>query len=389
MRARDNAQKKETAMGAEMFSALDLLEKEKGIPKDYMLEKIAQALTTAYKRDNEGAGDNCVVEPDERHKELRVYAQKTVVEEVENPAMEITLDDARTIRGGCEIGDVVNVEIKTMNFGRIAAQTAKQVIIQGIREAEAGILYKRFTASEHEILSALVSRIDPRNGNVILEIDAMRSGTDKTEAILPAGEQVRGEVLREGDRVRVYVVEVKIERNRPRVLISRTHPGLVKRLFELNVPELRDGFVEIKSISREAGSRTKMAVSATEAEIDPIGACVGPRGERVNAVVAELKGEKIDIVRYSENMEAYIAASLAPASVLKVEVAEDKKSCRVVVPDDQLSLAIGKEGQNARLAVRLTGIKIDIKSKSQDEAVRAVEGTTLEEAPAEAAEEEA
>ena len=383
MRARDKAQKKETAVGAEMFAALELLEKEKGIPKDYMLEKIAQALTTAFKRDNEGAGDNCIVEPDEKRRELRVYAQKTVVEEVENPAMEITLEDARTIRGGCELGDVVNVEIKTMNFGRIAAQTAKQVIIQGIREAEAGILYKRFTASEHEILSALVSRIDPRNGNVILEIDAMRSGTEKTEAVLPQSEQVRGETLHEGDRVRVYVVEVRVERNRPRVLISRTHPGLVKRLFELNVPELRDGLVEIKSISREAGSRTKMAVAAAQAEIDPIGACVGPRGERVNAVVSELKGEKIDIVRYSDDMEEYIAASLAPASVLKVEVAEDKKSCRVVVPDDQLSLAIGKEGQNARLAVRLTGVKIDIKSKSQEEAVRAAEANSSEADPSE------
>ena len=365
-KAKDNAQKRETAVGAELFEALDLLEKEKGIPKDYMLEKITQALSTAFKRDNEGAGDNCVVEADEARKELKVYAQKTVVprEEYYNPAMEIMLEDARAIKADCEIGDVVNEEIKTMNFGRIAAQTAKQVIIQGIREAEAGIVYKRFTSSEHEILSAVVSRIDPRSGNVVLEINDERRG-EKTEAVLPVGEQVKGEVLHEGDRVRVYVVEVKIERNRPRVLISRTHPGLVKRLFELNVPELRDGLVEIKSISREAGSRTKMAVAATQSDIDPIGACVGPRGERVNAVVSELKGEKIDIVRYSENMEEYIAAALAPASVLAVDVAEDSKSCRVVVPDDQLSLAIGKEGQNARLAVRLTGVKIDIKSRSQ------------------------
>ncbi len=366
-KAKEPAQKRETAVGAELFEALDLLEKEKGIPKDYMLEKITQALTTAFKRDNEGAGDNCVVEADEARREFKVYAQKTVVprEEYYNPAMEIMLEDARALKPDCEIGDVVNEEIKTMNFGRIAAQTAKQVIIQGIREAEAGIVYKRFTSSEHEILSAVVSRIDPRNGNVVLEINDERRGGEKTEAVLPAGEQVRGEVLHEGDRVRVYVVEVKIERNRPRVLISRTHPGLVKRLFELNVPELRDGLVEIKSISREAGSRTKMAVAATQSEIDPIGACVGPRGERVNAVVSELKGEKIDIVRYSEDVEEYIAAALAPASVLAVDVSEDQKSCRVVVPDDQLALAIGKEGQNARLAVRLTGVKIDIKSRSQ------------------------
>ena len=366
-KAKDTAQKRETAVGAELFEALDLLEKEKGIPKDYMMEKITQALTTAFKRDNEGAGDNCVVEADEARKELKVYARKTVVarEEYYNPATEIMLEEAREIRPDAEIGEEVNVEIKTMNFSRITAQTAKQVIIQGIREAEAGIVYKRFTSSEHEILSAVVSRIDPRTGNVVVEINDERRGEEKTEAVLPAGEQVRGETLREGDRIRVYVVEVKIERSRPRVLISRTHPGLVKRLFELNVPELRDGLVEIKSISREAGSRTKMAVAATQEEIDPIGACVGPRGERVNAVVSELKGEKIDIVRYSDDMEEYIAAALAPASVLAVEVAEDEKSCRVIVPDDQLSLAIGKEGQNARLAVRLTGVKIDIKSKSQ------------------------
>ncbi len=391
MKARDKAQKKESAMGVELFAALDLLEKEKGIPKEYMLEKITQALVTAFKRDNEGADDNCIVEADTEKKELRVYARKLVVadEDYYNPATELLLPEARAIRGDCEIGDTVNVEIRTMEFGRIAAQTAKQVIIQGIREAEAGILYKRFTANEHEILSAVVSRIEPRTGDIVLELNDEKRGSEHTEATLKSGEQVKGEELHEGDRVRVYVVEVKIERNRPRILISRTHPGLVKRLFELNVPELRDGLVEIRSISREAGSRTKMAVSAVQSEIDPIGACVGPRGERVNAVVSELHGEKIDIVRYSDDPAEYIAAALAPATVLGVEVAPDQKSCRVIVPDDQLSLAIGKEGQNARLAVRLTGIKIDIKSKSQAEAAADAEEAASEKAGTDAAEDAA
>jgi len=372
MRAKGTAQKKEPSIGSEMFAALELLEKEKGIDKEYMLEKIKQALTTAFKKDNEGAGDNCVVELNPEKKSMRVYAQKVVVEEVENPATEISLADAVLINGGAQYGDMVNVDIKTTNFCRISAQTAKQVIIQGIREAEAKNIYQRFTSNEHEILSAVVNRIDPHNGNLILNLDAAVSaaGVEKTEAVLPIGEQVKGEELHEGDRIRVYVVEVKTDRNRPRILISRTHPGLVKRLFEVNVPELADGLVEIKSISREAGSRTKMAVSAAQAEIDPIGACVGPRGERVNAVVTELHGEKIDIIRYSDDIPAYIAAALAPASVIRVDVADDHKSCRAVVPDDQLSLAIGKEGQNARLAVRLTGVKIDIKSESQDKAER-------------------
>jgi len=378
MKARAKEQKKENAAGVEIFTALDLLEKEKGIPKSYMLEKIAQALTTAYKRDSDGVSENCVIDADEQKKELKLYAVKTVVEEVKVPATEITLEEARKIDGSCDYGDDVRVEVKTMDFGRIAAQTAKQVIIQGIREAEAGILYQRFTGSEREILSAVVSRVEP-SGNVLLELDARRMGGERTEAILPVGEQARGEVLREGERIRVFVVEVKVIKNRPRLLISRSHPELVKRLFEMNVPELRDGLVEIKSVSREAGSRTKMAVSATQSDIDPIGACVGPRGERVNAVVDELRGEKIDIVRYSDDPAAYVAAALSPASVLRVDVADDGKSCRVIVPDDQLSLAIGKEGQNARLAVKLTGVKIDIKSRTQEEVLQKTEWETAEE----------
>ncbi len=351
-------------MSKEIFNALELLEKEKGIPKDYMLEKISQALLTAYKRDHDGAAENVVIEPDLAKRELRMYAQKTVVEDVEDPETEITLADAHNYARSPQIGDVVNIEVPTMNFGRIAAQTAKQVIIQGIREAEQGLVFQRFTSNEHELVPAIVSRIDNRNGNIILEIG---SGAEKSEILLPMSEQVRGEALKEGDHIRVYVVEVKNDKNRPRVVISRTHPGLVKRLFELNVPEIRDGIVEIMSISREAGSRTKLAVWSQDEAVDPVGACVGPRGERVNAIVAELRGEKIDIVRYSENPAEFIASALAPASVIRVDLLDEAKACRVTVPDDQLSLAIGREGQNARLAVKLTGYKIDIKPLSQVE----------------------
>ncbi len=349
-------------MTNEIFNALEALEAEKGIPKDYMMEKITQALLTAYKKDNEGMTDNVVVEVDEKTHAIRMYARKAVVSLVEDPLTEIYVDDAKRVSKRAKIGDVLNVEVKTMNFGRIAAQTAKQVIIQGIREAEQGIIFQKFTSNEHELLPAVVSRIDPRNGNVVLE---MGSKADKTEAILPAAEQVKGEVLKEGEHIRVYVVEVKKDKNRPRVLISRTHPGLVKRLFELQVPEIANGLVEIKSISREAGSRTKLAVYAQDPDIDPIGACVGPRGDRVNAIVSELRGEKIDIVRFSEDMSKFVAAALAPATVLRVDLIDGGAGCRAVVPDDQLSLAIGKEGQNARLAVRLTGCKIDIKAESQ------------------------
>ena len=318
-------------MSKEIFNALELLEKEKGIPKDYMLEKISQALLTAYKRDHDGAAENVVIEPDLAKRELRMYVQKTVVEDVEDPEVEITVADAHDYVRSPQPGDVVNIEV-------------------------------RFTSNEHELVPALVSRIDNRNGNVILEIG---SGAEKSEIVLPMGEQVRGEVLKEGDHIRVYVVEVKNDKNRPRVVISRTHPGLVKRLFELNVPEIRDGIVEIMSISREAGSRTKLAVWSQDEAIDPVGACVGPRGERVNAIVAELRGEKIDIVRYSEDPAEFIASALAPASVIRVDLLDETKACRVIVPDDQLSLAIGREGQNARLAVKLTGYKIDIKPLSQ------------------------
>ena len=349
-------------MNAEFFDAIEQIEKEKGIPKSYMQEKITQALLTAFKRDNDGV-DNAVVEMDEKNKEIRTYVQKEVVETVESPATQISLAKARETLGKAELGDVVKLEVKTKNFGRIAAQTAKQVIIQGIREAERGLIFEEFTSKEHEIMTGVVTRIDPRTGNVSLRIG---SNSETTEAMLSMSEQVRHEVLNEGDRIKVYVVEVRKSSHGPQVLISRTHPGLVKRLFELEVPEIYDGTVEIKSIAREAGSRTKIAVWSNDENVDPIGACVGPRGGRVSGIVEELRGEKVDIIKYSEDPAKYIASALSPADVIRVDLLEDGKSCRVIVPDDQLSLAIGKEGQNARLAAKLTGHKIDIKPQSAE-----------------------
>ena len=349
----------------EFFAAISDIEKEKGIPKSYMLEKITQALVAAYKRDHEGITDNVVVDANEELGTVRMYVKKDVVEEVDNPHTEISLEEAQKALPRAQLGDVLRIEIKPKNFGRIAAQTARQVIIQGMREAERGMIFDEFSAKEHEILTGTVTRVDERNGSVAIRLT---SGSEFTDAFLSAGEQVKGEVVREGDRVRVYVVEVRQASRGPQVLISRTHPGLVKRLFELEVPEIYDGTVEIKSVAREAGSRTKLAVWADEPNIDPIGACVGPRGQRVNTIVEELKGEKIDIIKWSEDPAEYIAAALSPADVISVEELPSKgetKSCRVVVPDDQLSLAIGKEGQNARLAAKLTGYKIDIKPASE------------------------
>ena len=354
-------QKSNELDGAEFFAAINLIEKEKGIPKAYMLEKITQALVTAYKRDHEGAGDNISVEADEEKGTVRMFVKKDVVEEVDNPFTEMSLETAREKLPQAQLGDVIRIEVRTRDFGRIAAQTARQVIIQGMREAERGMIYDEFSSKEHEILTGVVTRIDPRSGGVSLRIG---SGNEATEAFLAPGEQVKGEEYVEGMRLRVYVVEVRRSTKGPQVLISRTHPGLVKRLFELEVPEIYDGTVEVKSIAREAGSRTKLAVWSSEPDVDPIGACVGPRGQRVNNIVGELKGEKVDIIKWSEDPAQYIAAALSPADVLSVDVHEEGKSCRVVVPDDQLSLAIGKEGQNARLAAKLTGWKIDIKPAS-------------------------
>ena len=362
-------------MNAEIFSALAQLEKERGIPQAYMIDKISQALVAAYKKDKEGYTDNVFVDVSDG--DMRLYVQKEVVDDVISPATEISLDAARKVSPHAQLGDLVNTEIKTQAFGRIAAQTAKQVIIQGIREAERGMVFDAFASKEHEILTATVLRIEPTSGDMIVRIGG---GQDKTDAMLAASEQVRGEHYKEGDIIRVYVVEVRRSTRGPQVIVSRTHPGLVKRLFELEVPEIADGLVEVKSIAREAGSRTKLAVAATEENIDPVGACVGPRGARVGAVVDELHGEKMDIVVWSEDPCKFIASALSPSDVVSVTVLPGAlKACRVVVPDDQLSLAIGKEGQNARLAARLTGYKIDIKSVSQAKDLPAIEEEAAEE----------
>ena len=316
---------------------------------------------------------------------VRMFLKKDVVEEVDNPATEISLAEAQAALPRAQLGDVVRIEIKPKSFGRIAAQTARQVIIQGIREAEQGMVYDEFSSKEHELLTGEVTRIDPRTGAATLRI---RSGSEFTDAYLGPNEQVKGEHYVEGQRLKVYMVEVRKATKGPQVLISRTHPGLVKRLFELEVPEIFDGTVEIKSVAREAGSRTKLAVWSADPNVDPIGACVGPRGQRVNTIVEELKGEKMDIIKYSEDPAEYIAAALSPADVISVDPLPDGKSCRVVVPDDQLSLAIGKEGQNARLAAKLTGFKIDIKPASAplEPIEEPEEDLFAEEAPAEEAE---
>ena len=336
-------------MNAEIFAALAQLEKERGIPQSYMIEKITQALVAAYKKDKDGYTDNVFVEV--KDDDMHMYVQKEVVDDVITPATEITLDAARKISKTAQLGDLVNVDVQTKAFGRIAAQTAKQVIIQGIREAERGMVFDTFSSKEHEILTGTVLRIEPATNDMTIRIGG---GNDKTDAMLSASEQVRTEYYHEGDLIRVYVVEVRRSTRGPQVIVSRTHPGLVKRLFELEVPEIASGLVEIKSIAREAGSRTKIAVFASQDGIDPVGACVGTRGARVGAVVNELHGST--------------------------------KACRVIVPDDQLSLAIGKEGQNARLAARLTGYKIDIKPASQEHELEledAAAAAEAQEAPAE------
>ena len=346
----------------EIFAALAMLEKERGIPQTFMMDKIIQAVTTAYKRDHKDV-ENVIVDVDEEHQRLKMYVQKNVVAEEDyvDPFNEIHVEDAKAISARYEIGDVVNIPVDNTEFGRIAAGNGKQVIIQGLREAERGMVYDEFNSKQHEILTGVVTRIDPRTNAVSLRIG---TGTESTEALLLSGEQVPGEELVEGQHVKVYVVDVRRSTRGPQILISRTHPGLVKRLFELEVPEIYDGTVEVKSIAREAGSRTKMAVWSADENVDPIGACVGPKGQRVAAIVDELRGEKIDIIKWSEDPAQFIAAALAPSDVVDVMMAEEGKACRVIVPDDQLSLAIGKEGQNARLAARLTGYKIDIKPES-------------------------
>ena len=351
-------------ISSEFFTAIEDIEKEKGIPKEYMLDKINQALLAAVRKEDPALGEGAVVEVDEAKKTIEVFVDYNVVEpeEVENPVLDLTLEQAKLIDKDAVVGGKVREKVETKQFGRIAAQAAKQVIIQGIREAERGMIFEEFTSKEHEILTGVVTRIDPKTGNVYMKI---ASNSDYTEAVLTPSERVRSEIIRDGDRMKVYVVEVRRSTRGPQVIISRTHPGLVKRLFELEVPEIFDGVVEIKSIAREPGSRTKIAVASNEPDVDAIGACVGPKGARVNSIVNELRGEKIDIVLYDDDPEKFVASALAPAEVYSVSLGDDGKSCRVIVPDTQLSLAIGKEGKNARLAAKLTGCKIDIKPASE------------------------
>lgn len=346
-------------MNAEFFEALAMLEKERGLPADYLLEKIKNAIVIAVKKDYEVEDENVsvVIEPDQG--KFSVSLLKTVVEEVEDPATEISLEEAQQKKKSCKAGDEYAIPLKTKDFGRIAAQTAKHVIRQGLKEAERSQMYAEMQSKAHEIISAVVTNIEPVKGIVTLELG--KGGV----ATLPRNEQVAGEELREGQHVKVYVVDVMETERGPRMMISRTHPGLVKRMFEMEVPEIFDGTVEIKAISREAGARTKMAVWSKDENVDPVGACIGPRGQRVANIVEELGGEKIDIVRWSEDPAQFISAALSPATVVGVELLEgDTKSCRVTVPDHQLSLAIGNKGQNARLAARLTGWKIDIRPES-------------------------
>lgn len=342
---------------AEFFEALKLLEKEKGIPEDYLIEKIRAAIIIAVKRDF-GGKENIVVVMDPATGEFSVALHKTVVEEIEDPDEQMLPDEAVKYKKNAKVGDVVEIPLETKQFGRIAAQTAKHVIRQGIREAERGQQMQEFQRRNQELVTAMVTRVDPKSGAATVEIG-------KAEAVLMPSEQIGDENLKEGDRVKVFVVDVREGEKGPRVLISRTHPGLVKRLFEMEVPEIFGGVVEIKAVSREAGSRTKLAVISHDENVDAVGACIGQRGARVNGIVEELGGEKIDIVEYSDDPAAFIAAALAPAKVLSVETDPDgAKACRVTVPDAQLSLAIGNKGQNARLAAKLTGWKIDIRPES-------------------------
>lgn len=342
---------------AEFFEALKLLEKEKGITGDYLLEKIRAAIIIAVKRDF-GGKENIAVIMDPATNEFSVSLFKRVVEEVEDPDEEMLPEEAAKYTKKPLVGETVEIKLETKQFGRIAAQTAKHVIRQGIREAERGQQMQEFQRRNQELVTALVTRVDPKIGAATLEIG-------KAETVLPKSEQIGDEVLREGDHVKVYVVDVREGEKGPRALVSRTHPGLVKRLFEMEVPEIFNGVVEIKAVSREAGSRTKLAVLAHDENVDAVGACIGPRGARVGGIVDELGGEKIDIIEYSDEPEKFIAAALSPARVLSVEVdPEGAKSCRVTVPDAQLSLAIGNKGQNARLAAKLTGWKIDIRPES-------------------------
>lgn len=342
-------------MSAELIHALEQIEKERGINKEVLIEAIEVALVTAYRR-NFGSATNVEVYIDRLTGDVRVFALKKIVDEVNDPSTEISLEQANQFDPEFAVGDVVEVEVTPRKFGRIAAQTAKQVVVQRIREAERELVFEEFSSKEDDIVTGVISRFDRRN--VIVDLG-------RVEAILPPSEQIIGEKYNIHDRIKAYVINVKKTNKSPQIFISRTHPGLVKRLLELEVPEIHDGTVEIKNITREAGSRSKIAIYSKNENVDPVGACVGQKGSRIRAIVDELKGEMIDVIKWSSNPEEYIASSLSPAKVVRVDTDEEQKVARVIVPDFQLSLAIGKEGQNARLAAKLTGWKIDIKSESQ------------------------
>ena len=358
--AKKQAEAPKVDIGAEIFASLRELEKLKGIPVDYMVERLKQALTNAYRKDREDRrdvpADNVVVDLSEHG--LSMHIVKTAVEEVEDTALEIPIDAARNYNPDVQVGDPVNIPVDIQKFGRIAAQTAKQVVVQRIREAERGVIFDEFVEKENEVLTAIVQRVE-KNG-IYVELG-------KTDGFLAASETIAGETYNTSDRLKVYVLEVRKTNKGPQVIVSRTHPGLVKRLFELEVPEIQTGIVQIKSIAREAGFRTKVAVYSSDPQVDAVGACVGQKGIRVERIVNELHNEKIDIIEWDPDPAVYIAKSLSPARVMMVYINEAEKAAKVIVPDNQLSLAIGKEGQNVRLAAKLTGWKIDIKSQSQAE----------------------
>lgn len=344
-------------MNQEFFEAVKMMEKEKGIPAQYLYEKIQNAIVVAVKRMYNGKDIVfCEINPEKY--EILVAVRKNVVEEILDEDTDILVEKATKYKNSARPGDIIEIPLETKEFGRIAAQTAKHVIRQGIRDAERGQMMQEFQSHNQEIVTAKVQSIDARTGNATLEIG-------KAEALLPKNEQIPNEELHDGDLIKVYIVDVRETDKGPKAMISRTHPGLVKRLFETEVPEIYDGTVEIKAVSREAGSRTKIAVYSADENVDAVGTCIGPRGTRVSRVVDMLGGEKIDIVPYSENPAEFIAAALAPSDVVSVEIeSEEDKSCKVTVPDTQLSLAIGNKGQNARLAAKLTSWKIDINPES-------------------------
>jgi N utilization substance protein A len=342
-------------VSTELLSAFEQLAKERGIAPELLFEAVEAALISAYKR-NFGSAQNVrvVINHDSGH--IGVFTRRDVVEQVSDPKVEISVDEAKKRDPGYQIGDVVEDEVTPKDFGRIAAQTAKQVVVQRIREAERSMVFEEYSGRENDIVTGVVQRIE--NRNVYIDLG-------KAEAVLPAAEQIGGEPYRYGERLKTYIVEVKKMPKGPQIMVSRTHPGLLRRLFELEVPEIHDGVVQLKSVAREPGLRSKIAVYSADENVDPVGACVGHRGIRVQMIVNELRGEKIDVVRWSDNPEEFIANALSPARVIAVEIFEQDRCARVIVPDYQLSLAIGREGQNARLAAKLTSWKIDIKSESQ------------------------